>query len=311
MKGGRPVGRKGGIESGRIVPPYRRTALPTVGIIGPGRAGVGLALALRQAGVRVIGLHGRRRKSVPRGLTLSVGGVAPWLARADVVLLAVRDDSLGPLVSDLARSGAVRRGQVFLHLSGALPAAVLQRLKKRGAHAGAMHPLMTVSADPRRAAEHVRGATFALEGDAASLRAARAIARRLGGVPVVIASRSRARYHAGAVFASNYVVVVLAAAEQLLADAGMTRRVARRALLPLALASLENVWEVGPEAALTGPIRRGDAGTVRLHRRALAPAPRELYQAVGKAALALATRAGLSKSDARRIQAALTRGGNA
>ena len=294
-----------------MIPPYRRTALPSVGIIGPGRAGVGLALALRRAGVRVLGLHGRRRKTLPRGLKLSVGGLAPWLAEADVVLLAVRDDSLRPLVSELARSGLIRRGQVFLHLSGALPAAVLKPLAERGAHAGGMHPLMTVSADPYRAPEHFRGATFALEGDAAAVRAARAIARRLGGVPVVIASRGRARYHAGAVFASNYVVVVLEAAEQLLADAGLSRPVARRALLPLALASLENVWENGPSEALTGPIRRGDAGTVRLHRGALKQPARELYLAIGRAALDLAARAGLSKTDARRVRTALTRGGRA
>jgi len=279
-----------------------------VGIIGPGRAGVGLALALRRAGYSVLGLHGRRWKRLPRGLSLSVGGEPPWLEKADVVLLAVRDDSLGPLVDTLASAGGLRRGQVFLHLSGVLPAAVLRQLKRCGARTGAMHPLMTVSADPRRAAERFRGATFALEGEAAAVRAARSMALRLGGLPVVIRPAARARYHAGAVFASNYVVVMLAAAEQLLVDAGLRRVAARRALLPLALASLENVWEGGPAVALTGPIRRGDAGTVRRHWQALPERVRRLYGAIGGAALDLAVEAGLPAADAKRVRAALKGG---
>ena len=79
----------------------------TVGIVGPGRAGLGLALALRRAGVRVLGVHGRRRKPVPRGVRLSVGGLPPWIADADVVLLAVRDDALRGLVRELARARAL------------------------------------------------------------------------------------------------------------------------------------------------------------------------------------------------------------
>jgi predicted short-subunit dehydrogenase-like oxidoreductase (DUF2520 family) len=277
----------------------------TVGIIGPGRAGLGLALALRRAGFPVLGVHGRRKKMVPRGLKLSVGGLPPWLPEARVVLLAVRDDSLRPLVDQLLQAGAFRRGQVFLHLSGALTVTVLRRLRQRGGVVGSMHPLMTVSAEPRRAAGHFRGAAFALEGDAGAVRAGRRLARALGALPVEIRPGQRARYHAGAVFASNYVVTALDAGQRLLVSAGFTERAARKALAPLTAASVENEAAHGPAAALTGPIVRGDAATVRRHLAALDPATRALYAALGRATLVLARSAGLSAADASRMRRVL------
>jgi predicted short-subunit dehydrogenase-like oxidoreductase (DUF2520 family) len=277
----------------------------TVGIIGPGRAGLGLALALRRAGIPILGVHGRRQKVVPRVLKLSVGGLPPWLGEARVVLLAVRDDSLRPLVDQLLEAGSFRRGQVFLHLSGALTLSVLRRLKARGGVVGSMHPLMTVSADPRRAAGHFRGAAFALEGEPGAVRAGRTLALALGGLPVQIRPGQRARYHAGAVFASNYVVTALDAGQRLLVSAGFTESAARRALAPLTAASVENEAAHGPAAALTGPIVRGDAATVRRHLKALDPATRALYAALGRATLVLARSAGLSAAEAERMRKVL------
>jgi len=280
--------------------------LPSVGIIGPGRAGLGLALALRRAGADVLGVHGRREKKVPRGLALSVGGTPPWLGHAEVVLLAVRDDALAPLVRELAAARR-RRGQVFLHLSGALTSSVLAPLRRGGAHSGSMHPLMTVSAVPGRAASHFRGAAFVLEGDAVAVRVARRLARALGGAPVTVRAAAKARYHAGAVFASNYVVAALAAAERLLVGAGFSRRAARRALAPLTQASVDNLAHSGPVASLTGPIARGDAATVRRHLAVLDPATRALYAALGRAALRLAVEGGLSREKARAVASVLGR----
>ncbi len=278
----------------------------TVGIIGPGRAGLGLALALRRAGVRVLGVHGRRRKPVPHGIRLTTGDAPPWLDEADVVLLAVRDDALPALVRGLARA-PWRRGQVALHLSGALTHAVLAPLARRGVRVASWHPLRTVGADPRRAARRFAGATFALEGEAAAVRAGARLARALGGRPVRLRAAAKARYHAGAVFASNYVVVMLETAEALLALAGMSRSQARAALLPLTLASLENVLDDGPAAALTGPVRRGDMATVRRHLAALPGPTRRLYAAVAEAATRLAHEAGLPAASARELQRTLSK----
>lgn len=264
--------------------------MTAVGIVGPGRAGLGLALALRRAGVRVLGVHGRRRKRVPRPLVLSVGEMPPWLDRADVVVLAVRDDGIAELVR--AWRGADLRGKVVLHLSGAQPAAALAGLRPAGAAVAAMHPLMTVSDEPARAAAHFAVATFVLDGDAKAVRAARRLVRRLGGRPVIIAGRNKARYHAGAVFASNYVLALLAVAEDQLVAAGFTRRAARAALAPLARATVDNVARIGPERALTGPILRGDLATIARHLAVLPPIEQELYAVLGAPTIRLARRAG-------------------
>jgi predicted short-subunit dehydrogenase-like oxidoreductase (DUF2520 family) len=253
----------------------------------------------------VLGVHGRAIKPVPQGVRLTAGGPPPWLRTADVVILAVRDDSLRPLVAELSLAGGPARGQVVLHLSGALTHEVLRPLGAMGAALGSMHPLMTVSEDPRRAARHFKGACFALEGEVAAVAAADTLARRLGGVPVPIAPEAKAAYHAGAVFASNYVVAVLSAANSLLESAGFDSETARDALLPLSRATLDNVSAGGPMSALTGPIARGDVDTVRRHLAAL---PRELaalYAALGEATLQLAEVRGLDAGRAAELRALL------
>lgn len=244
----------------------RRTRAPRVGLIGPGRAGLALARALRRGGVAVLGVHGRRRKRVPPGIPLSLGWPPPWLERADAVLLSVRDDSLPELVAAL--TGVVRRGQVVLHLSGSRGSNVLAPLRRHGARVGSWHPLMTIPAT-RLPADLFRGAMFAVEGDAAAVRLGSRLARALGGTPVAVRSAVKPRYHAAAVFASNYIVTLLGIAEELMEAAGIGRRRARTALAPLARAAVENAARHGPARALTGPIVRGDAETVVANLRAM------------------------------------------
>jgi predicted short-subunit dehydrogenase-like oxidoreductase (DUF2520 family) len=276
-------------------------AIAPVGIVGSGRAGLGLALALRRARIKVAGVHGRRERPMPSGLSLSVGATPPWLPEVGVVVLAVRDDALGSCVNDLVRGHGLGRGQVVLHLSGALTHDVLRPLQALGAATGSMHPLMTVAADPAQASRRFRGATFVLEGDLAAVAVADAIVRRLGGIPVTLAPERKPVYHAGAVFASNYVVAMLAVAVRLLVDAGLARETAVAALLPLARATLENVADAGPTGALTGPVARGDVATVRRHLAALRHQDAELYRAVGRQTLQLAKEAGLDEEHAGRI----------
>ncbi len=302
--------KRTGTGAGRAAAPARKTAPAakaglSVGIAGPGRAGLGLALALTRAGVRVLGVHGRHSKPAPRGVKLTFGGAPPWLREADVVILAVRDDALRPLVAELAEAGGLASGQVALHLSGALTHDVLAALSAEGAALGSMHPLMTVSEEPGRAAQHFKGACFVLEGDLKAVSAADALARRLGAVPAYIAPEAKASYHAGAVFASNYVLACLATAERLLEDAGMTQGGARAALWPIARATVDNVARQGPAAALTGPVARGDVETVRRHLRAVPPDVAALYEALGRATLAIARHAGLDPARADAVGRAL------
>lgn len=297
---GKPPGR-----SRRGTGPVAFPAVPPVGIVGPGRAGLGLALALRRARVRVLGVHGRTARPVPPGLKLTAGGVPPWLAAAGVVVLAVPDDALPGCVADLARGGGLAPGTVVLHLSGALTSELLAPLAGPGAHAGSMHPLVAFGPDPAVVPGQLKGATFALEGDVEAVGVADAIVRRLGGVPATVAPELKPLYHAGAVLASNYLVGLVASAARLLERAGLARADAVAALAPLLRATVANLEAAGPAGALTGPIARGDVATVRRHLTALPHADAELYRALGRETLKLAREAGLDAGKAERMEALL------
>ncbi len=278
---------------------------PAVGVIGPGRAGLGLALALARAGWPVL-LHGRRAKTVPAPLALTVGGdvAPPWMARAGVVVLAVRDDAIRPLAESLAHAGAVRAEQVVLHLSGCLGQEALGPLVPSQAALGSLHPLQTI-ADPERAPERLRGAWAAVEGMPRAMEMAERIAAAVGLRPFRLASRAKAVYHAGAVFASNYFVVVEAVAQRLLRHAGLSDADAWAALLPLVEGTFANLSRQAPADVLTGPVARGDVDTIARHVGSLTEDDAALYRALGRAALELARKRGMDDVTAAKVADAL------
>lgn len=285
----------------------RRRPRPLVlGIIGPGRAGVGLALALAAQG-RSVRLHGRSKKPVPKPLVLTVGPEnepPAWIAEAGVLILAVKDDAITPLAGMLARAAAVRAGQVVLHLSGSQGQEALAPLVGSRAALGSFHPLQTIS-EPERAAERLKGTWVAVEGMPRAVEVADDLARELGMRPFRLPSNAKAVYHAGAVFASNYFVVVEAVAQRLLRHAGLSDKEAWQALRPLVEGTLENLEHQQPIAALTGPVARGDEATVRRHLEALTSDDAVLYRVLGRAALELAQKRGMDAATAARLAAAL------
>jgi len=280
---------------------------PTVGVIGPGRAGVGLALALALAGHEVL-LYGRRKKAVPEPLTLTVGPAdsppPAWIAQAGVVILAVRDDAIRFLAESLARTGAVRPDQVVLHLSGAQGQEALAPLLSSRAALGSLHPLQTIAA-AERAPARLKGAWAAVEGMPRAVQAAEGLARALGLRPFHIPSEAKPIYHAGAVFASNYFVVVEAVAQRLLRLAGLSDAEAWQALRPLVAGTFDNLTGQEPLAALTGPVARGDTATLRRHIERLSRDDALLYRALGRAALELARERGMDETTALAVADAL------
>jgi predicted short-subunit dehydrogenase-like oxidoreductase (DUF2520 family) len=259
-----------------------------VGIVGAGRAGLGMGLALARAGYTVQ-VHSRSapRFAVPPELTISQGRFPEWLRRAEVVLLAVPDDALGEVAAALVAGGWVGPSQVVLHLSGVHGREVLQALAPTGAALGSLHPLQSLS-DPASAPERLRGALAAIEGDARAVGVASALAREVGLEPVALEAGAKARYHAAAVFASNFVVALAAVAERLFREAGLAEEAARRAVEALLGGTAANIRAAGPEAALTGPVARGDVETVKLHLAALEEPRARLYRLLSRAVLELA-----------------------
>ncbi len=263
-----------------------------VTVIGAGRMGQGLALALRRAGLPAL-LWGRRAKPVHRELQLQTGDLGKAVGQDGVVLLAVPDDAIAGLAADLAGTGAVGRGHVVLHLSGLQDRQVLAPLEGRAAGLGSFHPLQAV-ADPAEAAERWRGAYAAIEGDEIAREAGRVLADRLGLTAVEVPASAKAAYHIGAVFCANYVVTLASIAERIAAEAGIAPRLAANMYLPLLAGAVGNLAGRTPAEALTGPIIRGDVETVRRHLEVLEGATRRLYAELGLATLALARSAGLA-----------------
>lgn len=240
-----------------------------VGIIGAGKVGAVLGAALRGAGHAVIGVSAVSEASRERAELLlpEVPVLAPEVIveRAELVLLAVPDDVLPELVSGLAARGAWQVGQLVAHTSGRYGVGVLAPVKTAGGIALALHPAMTftgMSLDLARLAD----CTFGVTADPAMLPIAQALVVEMGAEPVVIAEADRVLYHAALAHSANHMVTLVAQAAQLLGDIGV--QAPQQVMGPLLRAALENALASG-EAALTGPVARGDVGTVSAHTAAL------------------------------------------
>jgi predicted short-subunit dehydrogenase-like oxidoreductase (DUF2520 family) len=261
--------------------------------------GTALAGALRRGGVPVLGLWARKPQAARSASAVS--GVASYsaappdlLLECDVVILAVRDEAIAEVAEMLLNTGLITRRHVMLHCSGVLSSAeALATVRDRLGGVGTLHPLRAI-ADGRKGMHALRGTVFGVEGDHRGAAVATALARALGGTPLLLSSTQMAAYHTAAAMASNFVVALLAAAAELLATAGIAEEDATAALLPLAQGSLDNVGEHGLASGLTGPIRRGDVATVERHMNLLAGLGdlADLYRVLGRRALALARRAG-------------------
>jgi len=174
---------------------------------------------------------------------------------------------------------------------------------------GVLHPLQTVPA-PARGVDTLPGATFAYAGDTDACSWARDLILTLDGNALAVDSEHWSEYHAAAVMACNYHVTLVDCSLELMERAGIARGHALNALAPLIRATTENVLKCGPESALTGPIRRGDAATIERHMDALKPAPaetRRLYTAAGMRTLSIARRAGLAPDKVREVAKVLER----
>lgn len=242
-----------------------RPARLDVGVVGAGRVGCALAAALSLAGHRPVAVSGVSDDSRRRAAALLPGvpvvDPAEVPARADLVLLTVPDDALPDLVSGLARTGAVRPGQLLVHTSGRYGTGVLEPALRAGALPLALHPVMTftgTSVDVQRLA----GCSFGVTAPEELWLAAEALVIEMGGEPERVAEEARPLYHAALAMGANHLVTLVNQATDLLRASGV--QAPDRMLGPLLGAALDNALRSG-DAALTGPVARGDAGTVSSH----------------------------------------------
>ncbi|MFE9251160.1 Rossmann-like and DUF2520 domain-containing protein [Streptomyces sp. NPDC007088] len=280
--------------------PKDRPARLTVGVVGAGRVGPALAASLALAGHRPVAVSGVSEASRRRAAALlpEVPLVTPdeVLTHADLVLLTVPDDALPGLVEGLVDTKAVRPGQLLAHTSGRYGTSVLDPALRAGALPLALHPVMTftgTAVDVQRLA----GCSFGVTAPEELRLAAQALVIEMGGEPEWIEERARPLYHAALALGSNHLVTLVAQSMDLLREAGVAAP--ERMLGPLLGATLDNVLRSG-DSALTGPVSRGDAGTVAAHigeLRRHAPQTVAGYVAMARATADRALAHGLLKAE--------------
>jgi predicted short-subunit dehydrogenase-like oxidoreductase (DUF2520 family) len=277
-----------------------RPARLSIGVVGAGRVGAVLAAALRMAGHGVAAASGVSDASRARADQLLPGvplvGPHEVPARADLVLLTVPDDVLPSLVQGLADTGSVRPGQLLVHTSGRFGVGVLEPAVRRGALPLALHPAMTFTGTQVDVAR-LAGCSFGVTAPEELRPVAEALVIEMGGEPEWIAEDRRVLYHAALASGANHLVTLVAQSMDLLRDAGVGNP--KQMLGPLLGAALDNALRSG-DAALTGPVARGDAGTVAAHLRELeqvSPEALAAYVAMARLTADRALAAGLLKAE--------------
>ena len=254
----------------------RNKPKPEVSIIGTGRLGTALAIALAREGYSIAALVARRRERARRAAALLrqiLGGSTRVMAvkelaglpAPELLIIATPDDQIAKVAETLAKlDWKPSRTSTVLHTSGALSSAVLAPLKDKNWNIGSLHPLVSVS-EPKAGAHLLRNAFWSVEGDKRAIRLGKAIVRDLGGKSFSVKSESKPLYHAAAVMVSGNVTALFDVALEMLGECGLTRRQARSALMPLLASAVRNLEELDPAPALTGTFARGDLETVKRH----------------------------------------------
>ncbi len=283
-----------------------------IGIAGAGRIGQSIGRLLYQAGSPVVAVASRTTEKAAKAAEFIGAGVRP-VAYEELpsfcsrLIVAVPDDAVRPVASLLAQSGW--QGGTVIHTCGVHGLDVLKCLQEKGTSCAALHPLQTVPS-PERGQTALIGCLYVLTGEGEAGRWAREIVELVHGRMLEIPNESRPLYHAAAVLICNDLVVLLEAGLRLLEQAGLTREEAASGFKILAQQSVNNVFDMNRGMALTGPIVRGDLGTIECHLRALAANSNleeveNIYRVLGLYAVRLAAEQGLDGIRARKLNALL------
>ncbi len=280
-----------------------------LGFIGAGTVGTALAVRLSSKGYQIAAVSSRSQDSA-RNLAEAVGGCQVFdnnqsvADTAELVFITTPDDAITPVASQIQWHA----GQSVVHCSGADSTDILQAARESGAQAGVLHPLQTF-AGVKQAIENIPGSTFALEAEEPLLNILKDMATALEGHWVVLKASDKVLYHAAAVIACNYMVTLVKLATDLWQTFSIPSHQATQALIPLLHGTINNIETVGIPQCLTGPIARGDTGTIKKHLDALqkaAPAMLSTYRELGLQTIPIALAKGrINQHQAKELQAIL------
>lgn len=270
---------------------------PSLNIVGCGHVGRVLGrLFARHEAFRVQDVLTRSEASAADALAFVGAGRAcagsAGLRVADVTLLGVPDDRIAATCAELAASGLLTADSIVFHCSGALSSAALSAASACGAAVASAHPVRSF-ADAETVAQQFAGTFCGIEGDARALQVLQPALLAIGAQPVALDADAKTLYHAASVFACNYLTTIVDTALRAYAAAGIAPELARQMAQPLMTETLANIFRLGPEQALTGPIARGDLATVARQQAAVTAwdeAAGTLYGALADATQRLARR---------------------
>jgi len=287
-----------------------------VAIIGLGRAGTAIGYLLRQAGYPIVAVASRSPASLQDrirytgGRAFTADADAEAASLATCIFITTPDDSIAPVCREIAQKGGFKPGDKVIHMSGAGGLDLLEPARKAGAMVACIHPIQSF-ASVEGAIRNILLSTFGITADEGLRCWSAGLVRELGGIPFEVPEAIKPLYHAAACMASNYLVTLIHTVEEIYLTLGLNRDEAMRAFWPLVSGTLKNIETSGSIQALTGPISRGDAGTIEQHIRVFReklPAYLPAYCAMGLLTVELAMKKTLSPERAEIIKKILKGG---
>lgn len=242
----------------------------TVAIIGLGRAGTAIGCLLRRAGYPIVAVAGRSQASLAErirytgGRAFTADGVAEAASLATCIFITTPDDNIAQVCRQIAGRGGFKPGDKVIHMSGAGGLNLLEPARQAGANVACIHPIQSF-ADIEGAIRNIPRSTFGITADEDLQEWCAALVRTLGGIPFTVPEAIKPLYHAAACMASNYLTTLIHMVEETYLFLGLSRDEAIRAFWPLVEGTIKNIETKGSVQALTGPISRGDSGTIAQH----------------------------------------------
>jgi predicted short-subunit dehydrogenase-like oxidoreductase (DUF2520 family) len=289
----------------------KKRFLNNFAIIGAGMVGTAIGFLLKKAGYKVIAIADKSPAALKRALPYT-GGEAfrkplEAMHKSECILITTPDDAISSACEEISLCQAIK-GKLVFHMSGAGGLDLLESAKKAGAAVASIHPLQSFSSIDQ-AIKNIPGSYFGITADKKTEKIAKNIVRDFGGIPLFISSEQKPLYHAAACFASNYLVSLMNTVESIYQAIGMNEKDAKTAYLPLVYGSLKNIEKSGSIPSLTGPIARGDFGTIKKHILAInknLPQFSSLYSSLGLITVKVAQQKGtLNPQQAKQMNAIL------
>lgn len=244
----------------------------SIAVIGLGKTGTAVGHLLRKAGYSVVAVTCSTQESVQYGVRYTGGKAftsdanAEAASLAECIFITTPDDSIASVCDDLVRQGGIKPGDKVIHMSGSGGLDLLASARRAGAMVASIHPLQSF-ADVEGAISNIPLSIFGITADEDLREWSAGLVRALGGIPFEIPAEVKPLYHAAACMVSNYLTTLINAAEEIYLSLGLSRDEAINAFRPLIAGTLKNLEMKGSVQALTGPISRGDAGTIEGHIR--------------------------------------------